>query len=414
MNLRTHTTRPPRILAVFAHPDDETFCTGGTLARYAAGGAEIMVVSATRGDAGQIHDAGIATRRTLGQIRERELHLACERLGIRHAICLDYGDGTLAQLDPAILTRHITQFVRRFRPDIVITFGPDGGYGHPDHIAIGAATTSACSLAGDASAFPEQIAGGLAPYEPEAVYHCHFPRSRLLLRDLLVQWLSTYGRPFQGTSDFVNALPLLARELNVLGLSADHVDVQWFAAGFSIVEQGEQAGRLFLVLDGTVELLREDQDGAQHTIARLEAGAFFGQQALAHGRPSSTHAVARGSVTCLVFAPGAPTAFAGRGTSGGYMFDRQAGDGEALHGVATAAIDVSEYVEQKVAAIAAHRTQCPLTPDMLPPELLRTILGREFFVRVDPARRIETELLAPAWRAPIIRLPERQRVPAAA
>jgi len=73
----------PSLLAVFAHPDDETFCAGGTLAKYAADGAEIMVVSATRGDAGQIRDARAATRRTLGQVRERELRLACERLGVR-------------------------------------------------------------------------------------------------------------------------------------------------------------------------------------------------------------------------------------------------------------------------------------------------------------------------------------------
>src|SRR5919199_1241612 len=152
------TTHPPRILAVFAHPADESFCAGGTLAKYAADGAEIMVVSATRGDAGQIHEPSVATRHTLGQVRERELDVACQRLGIRSAICLDYGDGTLHQVEPEALTRHITRIVREFQPDVVITFGPDGAYGHPDHIAIGAATTTACDLAGDPAAFPEQIA----------------------------------------------------------------------------------------------------------------------------------------------------------------------------------------------------------------------------------------------------------------
>src|SRR5438132_8957638 len=95
MNFTTNTSHPPRILGVFAHPDDETFCAGGTLAKYAAAGAEIMVVSATRGQAGQIRDARVATRRTLGQVRERELHLAWARLGVRHAACLDYEDGAL-------------------------------------------------------------------------------------------------------------------------------------------------------------------------------------------------------------------------------------------------------------------------------------------------------------------------------
>ena len=71
-----------RLLGIFAHPDDETFCAGGTFARYAAQGAEIMVVSATRGQAGQIRDAAAGNRRTIAAVREAELRLACDRLGI--------------------------------------------------------------------------------------------------------------------------------------------------------------------------------------------------------------------------------------------------------------------------------------------------------------------------------------------
>src|SRR5229473_2456487 len=81
---------PMRILGVFAHPDDESFCAGGTFASFVAGGAEVMVVSATRGEAGQIRSAGIlsggqitATRRTLGRVREEDLYLACQRLGVQ-------------------------------------------------------------------------------------------------------------------------------------------------------------------------------------------------------------------------------------------------------------------------------------------------------------------------------------------
>lgn len=65
--------RAPRLLGVFAHPDDEVFCAGGAMARHVAEGGEAMVVSATRGEAGQVRDAAVATRRTLGQVREREL-----------------------------------------------------------------------------------------------------------------------------------------------------------------------------------------------------------------------------------------------------------------------------------------------------------------------------------------------------
>jgi LmbE family N-acetylglucosaminyl deacetylase len=94
-------TRRPRLLGVFAHhPDDETFCAGGTFARYAKDGAEIMVVSATRGQAGQIRDARAGTRRTIGAVRESELRLACERLGVAEVRCWDYPDGGQAAARP--------------------------------------------------------------------------------------------------------------------------------------------------------------------------------------------------------------------------------------------------------------------------------------------------------------------------
>ena len=136
-----------RLLGVFAHPDDETFCAGGTFARYAGQGAEIMVVSATRGQAGQIRDAAAGTRRTIAAVREAELRLACERLGITKVRCLDHVDGTLADAGFPALVDEMAEVIGEFRPDVVITFGPDGGYGHPDHVTISAVTTAACQRA---------------------------------------------------------------------------------------------------------------------------------------------------------------------------------------------------------------------------------------------------------------------------
>src|SRR5947209_15673491 len=92
-----------RILGVFAHPDDETFCAGGTFAKYTAGGAQVMVVSATRGEAGQIRSPHVATRRTLGATREEELRLACQQLGVQQSVCLEYRDGTLKDVDQEAL-----------------------------------------------------------------------------------------------------------------------------------------------------------------------------------------------------------------------------------------------------------------------------------------------------------------------
>ena len=136
-----------RLLGVFAHPDDETFCAGGTFARYAGEGAEIMVVSATRGQAGQIRDAAAGNRRTIAAVREAELRLACERLGVTKVRCLDHVDGTLADAGFPALVDEVAEVIGEFGPDVVITFGPDGGYGHPDHATISAATTAACQRA---------------------------------------------------------------------------------------------------------------------------------------------------------------------------------------------------------------------------------------------------------------------------
>src|SRR5947209_15690939 len=123
MNMKQNIIKhhPKRILGVFAHPDDESFCAGGTFARYVASGAEVMVVSATRGEAGQIRSAGTATRRTLARVREQELQRACQRLGVQHAMCLDYADGTLKDVDQERLTRDIVELIRRFRPEVIIT-----------------------------------------------------------------------------------------------------------------------------------------------------------------------------------------------------------------------------------------------------------------------------------------------------
>jgi LmbE family N-acetylglucosaminyl deacetylase len=374
-----------RLLGVFAHPDDEVFCAGGTLARAAAMGVETMVVSATRGEAGQIRDARAATRRTLSQAREQELYQSCERLGVPHALCLDYGDGTLQNVEPALLTDHIAQIIRTFRPDTVITFGPDGAYGHPDHIAISTATAQACMLAGDPRQFPEQLSAGLSPPTPTQLYYSHFPRKHRLLSDRLVHWLVELRRRFQGTVDFAHALLLFSEEATMLGYISDYVETSWFPAGFYVVEQGEPATKLYLILSGQAEVLREDDEGTLHTLARLGPGHFFGEQGLAYQQPRNAHVVAAEDVTCLVFSPNAPTNFAGRG-AGAQVTNVTAGtfgEGQVFTDEIIS-VDVTEYVPQKVAALAAHRTQFPLEPDMLPLSILREMFGHEYFVRVQP------------------------------
>jgi len=383
-----------RILGVFAHPDDESFCAGGTFARYTHAGAEAMVVSATRGQAGQIRSAKVATRRTLGQVREQELRLACQRLGVQHVVCLDHGDGMLREVDQEVLIGQVVEIIRSFRPDIVITFGPDGGYGHPDHIAISTATTAACMRSGDTTQFPEHLAAGLAPHRPLRLYHSHFPAKRQLLLERLVQWLVTAEKRFHGPLDFVHALLLLSEESTLLRYSSDYCDVGWYPSGFFIIEQGEPADNLYLILSGTVEVMREDPDGTQHVVARMGPGSFFGEEGLASRKPRNAHVIAVDNVTCLVFSPNTPTAFLGRGE--GAHITNLSGlneQDEVRMTGATTCIDVGPYVQQKIEAISAHRSQYALEPDMLPLSILQELMGQEYFVRVYPVPEIETDFL---------------------
>ncbi len=141
-------TNPRRgtVLVVVAHPDDETLMMGGTLARLAAGGWRVVVLSTTRGEAGWIADRALATSATLGAVREQELRRACALLGLACPIVWDYPDRGLSALDPDAFTQAIVQTMREIRPQIVVTWGPDGGYGHPDHLAVHHAVTAACHV----------------------------------------------------------------------------------------------------------------------------------------------------------------------------------------------------------------------------------------------------------------------------
>ncbi len=384
---------PGRLLGVFAHPDDETFCAGGTMAKYVAAGAEAMIVSVTRGEAGQIRDAHLASRRTLGQVREQELRRACQLLGVQHVRCLDYVDGTLKDVDPRALTADIVLMIRTFRPDVVLTFGRDGTYGHPDHVTISAVTTEACALAGRTDQFAGQLSAAVRPHAPGRLYHSHFPRSRLLLADRLAQWLVELNERFRGSGEFVQALSLFAQEsTTTLRYASDYIDVKWFPPGYYIVEQGELGSELFLILSGEAEVVAEDPDGNRQSLARLGGGEFFGELGVAYAQPRTAHVIAISTVTCLVFSAAAPSLFAGRGkdarlagSAGGLPADQQ-------ERRATTVIDVSAHVGQKIAAVAAHQTQFPVRPEVFPAAMLQEMFSQEFFMRVLPPIEPETEL----------------------
>ncbi|HET9191887.1 MAG TPA: PIG-L deacetylase family protein [Vicinamibacterales bacterium] len=133
-----------RLMCVLAHPDDESLGTGGTLARYAAEGVETSLLTATRGERGRFGDAGEQPGPdVVGRTREAELRAAADILGIRDLAVLGYPDGTLDSVDPMAAQEAIASHFCRVKPHVVITFGPDGAYGHPDHVAISQLTTAA-------------------------------------------------------------------------------------------------------------------------------------------------------------------------------------------------------------------------------------------------------------------------------
>jgi LmbE family N-acetylglucosaminyl deacetylase len=138
------------MMAILAHPDDESLGNGAALARYSAEGVEITLVTATRGQRGCLGDPvenpGLEA---LGRIREAELQAAGAVLDLREVVVLDYVDGELDQADPEQIICDLVAHFRRVQPQVILTWGPDGGYGHPDHIAIGQFATAAVMRAAD-------------------------------------------------------------------------------------------------------------------------------------------------------------------------------------------------------------------------------------------------------------------------
>ena len=143
-----------RLLAVLAHPDDEALGCGGVLAKYAQQGVETSLVTATLGDRGRFEGEPPGSprhpgRAELARIREAELRASAETLGLRDVTVLDYEDQHLDRAPVDAIVPQLVAHVRRLRPHVVITFPPDGAYGHPDHVAISQFATAAVVAAAD-------------------------------------------------------------------------------------------------------------------------------------------------------------------------------------------------------------------------------------------------------------------------
>ena len=163
------------LMTVGAHPDDEAGCSG-CMTKYVERGGRAYVVCATRGDGvdAEIKDPAVATRETLGLARVEELRCACAKLGVESPIVLGFQDGEVDKVDTESAAQMLARLVRELKPTVVITHGPEGGYGHPDHIAVYRFTTRAVEIAGDPA-----VSLDLPPFAPAKLYYTAWPKSYL-------------------------------------------------------------------------------------------------------------------------------------------------------------------------------------------------------------------------------------------
>jgi LmbE family N-acetylglucosaminyl deacetylase len=197
------------LLAVLAHPDDESFGMGGTLALYASRGVDVHLVCATRGEVGEADEEHMQGFNSVGEMREAELRCAAGTLGLKTVNFLGYRDsgmpGTADNNHPDAQVQHpvsevaarVVQYIRTLKPGVVLTFDPIGGYHHPDHIHIHQATVMAFEHASDPGFAPESG----EPFSPGALYFHTMPHGFLRMAVFLLRLFGRDPRKFGRNGD---------------------------------------------------------------------------------------------------------------------------------------------------------------------------------------------------------------------
>jgi hypothetical protein len=215
----------------------------------------------------------------------------------------------------------------------------------------------------------------------------------MLLGDRLAKWLVELTTRFRGTKDFVRALTVFSHETTTLGYAADFVNVEWFPSGSYLIEQGEAATMMYFLLSGHVEIRREGDDGRVGVVDRSGPGEFIGEVGVATGKPRNAHVVALDDVTSLTFTASESGPFDGRRDRTEFLRTRMLPSGDRVDAAVSTRIDVSAFVNHKIRATAAHRSQYPIDPTMFPDSILREMFGAEYFIQVLPERKLDTSLL---------------------
>jgi LmbE family N-acetylglucosaminyl deacetylase len=208
------------VLAVFAHPDDESLLAGGALAACAAAGRRVAIVSMTRGERGPTELPDLAGRSALGQARASELLAAAEALGASSAECLEYPDGELAGADEEKAGRVLAGLLEHERPELVLSFSEEGLYWHPDHLAASRLLATAFELVGPGA--PTWLYGATWP-EGHAGRLVSAARARGLTADLWGLEPEAFGAPADAITTSLDVRPFLPAKLAALRAYASQI-----------------------------------------------------------------------------------------------------------------------------------------------------------------------------------------------
>lgn len=281
MNNTAHT-----FLAVLAHPDDETFGIGGTLALYAGRGDDVYLVCATRGEVGTVDPEHMRNYRSIAELREAELRCAAEHLGLKGVFFLDYRDsgmpGSADNKHPDAQVAHsvdevagkVVKYIRELKPDAVLTFDPIGGYRHPDHIHIHQATVLAFEKANDASFHSESG----APFKPRALYFQVFPRQFLRVATRLMPLVGIDPRRFGRNKD-VDLRSLVDVDFPV-HVRVDTRSVSESVTAASLCHASQGGGQMRSGLMGFVRRVFGEREEYMRAYPPVQNGRFLGRDLL--------------------------------------------------------------------------------------------------------------------------------------